>query len=65
MVTKSCLLLSAVSVSESQLFFRVPPSFLIYILYILYISNNQQVTEIREGNSGMRGIPFFELRLRL
>ena len=35
------LILSAVSVSESQLFFKVPPSFLIiyYIIYILLYIN--------------------------
>ena len=41
MVTKSCLLLPVVSVSESQLFFKLPPSFLIYIIYIIYIIDNQ------------------------
>ena len=35
------ILLPVVSVSESQLFFRVPPSLLIILLYIIYIFNNQ------------------------
>ena len=35
------ILSSAVSVSESQLFFRVPPSLLIMLLYILYIFDYQ------------------------
>ena len=35
------LILFAVSVSESQLFFKAPPLSFIYIIYIIYIFNNQ------------------------
>jgi len=40
-------MLLAVSVSESQLFFKVPPSFLFLIINIIYIFNNQLVTMIK------------------